>query len=763
MFVRYFAYNVPIGFAMAMGTITGAHGQTPAGVAELPSETLSSGEVQQSQNREGEIVVMARRRSERLQDVPLAVTAFSAASLQQSGVTNTIEIANQTPGLVLTTQSAGLTAFIRGVGSTDVSAGQEASVATYIDGVYVASPYGAIFSLNNVERVEVLKGPQGTLFGRNATGGILQVITRTPQHDPSLEGSLAYENYDTIQGKLYGTTGLSDTLAADVALFYRNQRDPYGRNVDTGADNIRTREFAIRSKMVFEPVDALSFTLSGGYYRNQVVGTGSSRQLYPGLVALDGVTTYTGGYYNTTGNVTGILHVRGYDVALTGQADLGAVNLKSITSYRRLKVRHQFDNDFTTAAIVDAYIDAQVYRTFTQEVQLSSPEGSPLSWIAGTFFMHDQSGFGGDHGLGLFGSGIGLPAPMGVGLRNMIRTNSYSAFGEVTVPLGASTKFTAGARYTADHRRISGVTYILSDAVTFEKVGATIIPSNSATFNKLTYRAILDHHFTRDIMAYGSFSRGFKSGNFNTGSPLDPAFRPEVLDALEVGVKSDLFDRLLRLNAALYRYNYKDLQLPIQTGPSISTVNAASARITGVEIEGTLNASRQFKIDFGANYLHTRFRSFPNAPCLVPSSAGADTQCGVVPISACTFATSTPIENQFVCDLTGNQLPRAPKWTFNIQPVYSLTTKIGKFTLSAAYNHNSGYFWDSQNTLRQKAYDLLNSSLSWQSSSEALTARLYAKNITKTEYATFAYSSLTGDGYAPAPPRTYGVELGFKF
>jgi iron complex outermembrane receptor protein len=430
-----------------------------------------------------------------------------------------------------------------------------------------------------------------------------------------------------------------------------------------------------------------------------------------------------------------------------------------------MSVRQPFDNDFTEAPIIDVYIDDQRYKTFTQEVQALSDPSSKIKWIVGMFYMHDKSGFGGPQGLGLYGAGIGLPPPLGVGIHNKITTDSYAGFGEATLPLSEFTNLTVGARYTKDKRELSGYTDVLTDPDTRTVIATTpISPEPDKSFSKTTFRAILDHRFVEGLMGYASFSRGFKAGNFNTVSSTDPPFKPEELDAYQIGVKSDLLKGRLRLNIDAYRYKYKEIQLPVSNGPTISTINAAKATIHGVELAGTVVATNQFTIDFGANWLKAEFDSFPNAPCFLPASVGTAVPCGKANVATdCVPTLPTPTAVQYSCNLADNRLPNTPKFTANLAPTYTLDSSIGRFTGSVGYSYTDSFYWESSNTLKQDSYSLVNAQIRWVDRREAWGVKLFAANLTDKKYVVFGQTGLNGYSLAAGSPRTYGVEISYTF
>ncbi|MGE4430547.1 MAG: TonB-dependent receptor [Sphingobium sp.] len=690
-----------------------------------------------------DIIVTATRRDERLSDVPIAVSAFSQSQLTNARVENTIDLANVTPGLAVAKQAGGQIIFLRGVGSADGTAGQEAAVATYIDGVYISAAKLAFTALNNIDHVEVLKGPQGTLFGRNATGGLIQIITRTPSHDPTVEASLSYGNYDTVVGKFYGSNGLSDTLAIDLAVSLQRQGDGYGVNTTSGRDVGLEEYTVLRSKLVYDHAGT-KVTLIGDYSEN--MNRSDARVALPGVVNLDG-NLPPSGFWDTNTGVDPLYRSKSWGVSGRIDQELGNLTLVSISAYRYGQARQRFDNDLSRESATDVQTN-ELFKTYTQEIQLQSNPDAPFTWILGGFYMHDRNGFRDPVGLGLFGSAFGG----GVGLSNYVRTNSYSVFGEGTYALTEQLRIRAGLRYTIDKRELLGTTYVFpasaSDVVTqnpfVPPAPSAIIPATKqrATFKDPSYRVVLDYKPDPDMLIYASYSRGFKSGSFNATSTTSPSFQPERIDAVEIGAKGS-FARSFRFGIAGYYYWYADLQLPVANGTTIITSNAAKSEIYGIDLDGQWTLTDNFSLSFGGAWTHARYTSYPGAQCTTRLPTGR--------------------VDRVICDVSGNIIARTPKYTFNLSGNYMVETQSGDFSANATIAYNDGFNWDADNRLKQDSYWLLNGQIGWKAPGKGWGLSIFGRNLLNTRYSVYESAVNFGDQRSVAPPRTYGVELSVKY
>ena len=348
-------------------------------VAAFVSSTVSAQALE-------EVFVTAQKRDENIQTVPLAISAITSDSAASSGVRTTADIGMAVPGITVTTQSTALMFYIRGIGTVGGQAGQESAIATFVDGVYQPSLTGAMLTLNNVERIEVLKGPQGTIYGRNATGGAINVITQTPSFDTHFKAEAGYGNLDSSTVNFYATSKLFDHVAGDIAFAYARQGEGFGKDVTTGKDvNKQDKDVAVRTKLLWEPSDDTRIILSGDYSESN----GSMGMSFRGLPSTSAMMTgqkgFPHGYYDTQGNVQPYLSIRSSGGSARIEQDLNFAQFTSITAYRKLDNFQDGDLDAGPLQLIEFPL-TEKNSQFTQEFQLASDSGS-VNWIAGLYYL----------------------------------------------------------------------------------------------------------------------------------------------------------------------------------------------------------------------------------------------------------------------------------------------------------------------------------------------------------------------------------------
>jgi iron complex outermembrane recepter protein len=685
-----------------------------------------------------EIVVTAQRRRENLQDVPITVQAFSAQALESSGITNATDLARAVPGMTMPTSAGFTLPHLRGVGITAIGPGIENSVALYVDGVYRGSSSSDALALNNIASIEVEKGPQGTLFGRNATGGLIQIATKDPVAGPmSGSASLGYANYQTTSGDVY-VTGGSDLIAGDFAARASHQAQGWGVNLFNGEDvNATDLDLSLRSKWLIRPTDTTKLTVIFDYVDVKFSTSALSN-------------------YGNTPNIfypAGLPYTPPYDVYIYTQPqrqlqdggvsvqldqDLGFATLVDIVAYRRDTYRWNNEADLGPEPYaINAPV--QIDKQFSDELQLLSPAGSRLTWIAGLIYYYADNG---DDPQIVTNSGLAVNPAKPITLivnRSYQETSSVAAYGQGTLDLGLRTKLTIGARYTNEQRGIDGLQMGYLNGV----VPVTLASADTSVVTHTpTWRTALDHDFTDTVHAYASYNRGFKSGGYNVTAPTAAPYSPEKLDAYEVGLKTQFLDRRVTLNTAGFYYNYNNVQVARFVNGSPQVYNGGAAKLYGLDTDLTTRITERLSVTGGFELLHTEFTSFPKAD----------------------FFNSCAKPYPTVCSLSasGNQLPQAPNASFTVNVDYRVPLPTGELNLNVNSASSSGYFYAPNNEFRQTPYTLVNGSARWEHN-QYPSVSLWAKNITNQVIPISLNQSANNTAVAYGAPRTFGITIAMTF
>lgn len=721
-----------------------------------------------------EVVVTANRRPENRQLVPTTIATLDAEELSKQGVATVGELPRIVPGLFIQRSGAASNLYMRGVGTNTAGFNAEAPVAIYLDGLYIPNPGSSPFSFNNIERLEILKGPQGTLYGRNSTGGLINIITRDPSlQAPEIDASLSLANYETVSSNIYASVPMGENLAASVAFTRTEQNEGWGRNTVDGSDLFTNEETAVQGKIRWTPTESTVVQLQG-MYADVETDQGNVNSVYPGSIGMDGNTFL--GRYIAGDRRTPFVTSEFRNVALKIEQDVGFADLMSLTGYieaEALSLLNRFGipGELGGQGTVWSNIFGRS-RTFSQELQLSSKETSesPFSWITGLYYLHDKTmtrfdtlspclGATADTCMSLPGNG----APT----RNTAYpvTRSYAVYGEGTYEFTPTTRLTLGARYTSDRKSLSGLNSYLQGLPNSITEGPPALPQpirpglpagarpaipTSRTYEEPSFKVVLAQDLADDVHAYVSFNRGFRSGTYNVTSFSNPPIEPEILDAYELGVKSTLFDRMLRLNGALFYMDYKDIQLRTSAPPapvgSVIVYNAASARIRGVDLDFEFAPTAQLMLTGSAEYLDARFGRLLSQ-CSVPPGPG---------VGGGGNRTVLP------CDNSDHRMPYAPRWSYTLGATYTIESDIGSFAFGVSDAYKGEMTWDPAGRLAQDAYHLINSDLTWTSPERNFQVQLFVRNWTD-EYYLVAGSETSADLHVPGAPRTYGIKLGYRY
>ena len=743
----------------------------PAPGAEVPTEGTAppaSVETQDTaaQGSDQDIVVTARRRNEVLQDVPIAVTAYSAEQLDRQGALDITDISDTTPNVNLETSrgtNTTLTAFIRGVGQQDPVAGFEQGVGLYLDDVYLNRPQGALLDIYDVERIEVLRGPQGTLYGRNTIGGAVKYVTRRLAEVP--EGSVRVNlgTYNQLDVIVSASTPLVEGFRVGASVA-RLSRDGFGKNLTTGEENYNKDIIAGRGTLEFEPAENIFFRLSGDYTYDSSNPRGGHR-LIPSLIGnfavLDDVFDTRGGLTDPT------QRVKGGGVAFHGEIGLNDWRkLRSITSYRRDKTQTPIDFDATP--LVDLDVPAKYKnKQFSQEVQ-AVIESGPLAGIVGFYYLDANAANIFDVRLYTLGALLGAPGFTAT-TSGDVDTKTWAGFGDFTYDITSQISLSAGIRYTSDkrHAKVLRRNYVLGGQPGLggsPPFGVGIPGAITSNFDgrrkdtAWTPRFSISFKPNEDHNLYASYSRGFKGGGFDPrgqtsnapgDTPTTPptaeqiydfmAFDPETVDSYELGWKGSAISRRLRWALAVFQADYKDVQVPGSSGcttlvagvPVTSfcgiTTNAGKARFRGVELETNAVlaedlASSGDRLNFAGSvgYLDAKYLEF-----LAPVTPGQP------PIDVSDFY----------------KIQNTPKWTLSGGLDYDTPAFGGRLNLNStlSYRSKSQQFERASPGLDQKGYALLDGNIVWRAPGNRFTVGLHGKNLLDKEYVVSGYNFLTAD------------------
>ena len=663
-----------------------------------------------------DIVVTAERRETTLQDTPVSVTAMSGETLNAIGIRNLEDFQFFVPGVSITNDALAIV-NIRGIGTSAFGVATDPSSTVHYDGVYIPRPTTSYQDLYDVERIELLRGPQGVLFGRNSAGGTLLITSRPPTDQ--LEGTLALTvgNYDrlTLSGTISGPLG--DGVRGRLTVL-RNRRDGIYRDPVTGRRYQNDDNYAARATVAFDPSDGLEIVLRADYSREDETGYPSVREQYPQEFR-DAGAFIPRNRRELALNTRPVNDVEAWGLSATVNYDLGGTTLRSISAYRGSRVAQVLDVDSTTLFLRDIAFDERS-RSFTQELQLLSDSGDRLRWILGAFYLNER----GSDQIQIIEPARRLAIPE----RNV--TNAYALFGQATYSLTDAFRLTAGLRYSYEEKNF-GFQVFVGDVLVD---GAR--PSDS--WSSFTPRLVAEYDVTDDVLAYASASRGFKSGGFQLGDGRP--FLPESLWSYELGLKSYFFDRRLRLNIGGFYYDYTNLQVVEYVNGVATTTNAGQATITGAEIELTARPSRNLSINSSLAYLDARYDVFFDQ--------------GV--------------------SLAGNRLPNAPEWnlTFGVQYDIDLG-EMGRLSLRGDAAYRSRVFFKANNDrlFSNDGYVLVNSRISLAMPGEHWEIAIFGRNLTNTRYATYRTvgTDTTGISNPSLPlavfgePRQYGIQVRYTF
>ncbi len=740
--------------------------------------TGAAAEEGRSSGRIEEIVVTAQKRETNLQDTPLAVSAFSGADLDTAGALEIEDLTFVVPNLHYgRTQGGpqgpgGIT--IRGISS----AGGDRSTAFHVDGVYInAGAAAEVLTFFDVERVEVLRGPQGTLYGRNATGGAVNVISKPPTEEFEAFGDIQLGNFDQIRSRAVLNAPLIGDRAFARLSLVQEDRDGFQRNLTTdrrSQDADDARDFGARGQMLFRPIEDVSLTVRGTYSHRGGVGV-ANRIIgdYPSEIFLQPDQPVGLDLYNdseASPNPTNPRHVRADFIGNRDETQwnvnaqlswelpelplLGATELTAIASYSKRDDERVVDSDLADIPLLSVGFDDEVAE-IVSEVRLSSVDSDHLEWVAGVFYLDSEE----DLTIG----GRSLPFSL-VNPAFEITTEqltqrddrSFAVFGQATYTLFDDWRLTGGLRYSYDEKNATfdqpPVFLLPGDEMPFIPGTASV---DRVTWDEVTGKVGVDWQLFDDHMLYAAVSRGYKAGVINTAPRLDqstglptgdslPNADPEIIWSYEAGAKNLFFDNRLQLNLTGFYYDYQDLQVTVVVENTFATQNAAEATVWGFELETMARPVPELLLIANASYLNAEYDQF--------------------------IGFREEDRFQLPADFSGNQLTRAPRYSVNLAAQYDFDIgKWGVVSPRVQFYASDDVFFRSANdrTDKQDNYTKTDVRLGWQSEGGALSVAGFIDNVNNQDViqSQIVGTSLVGWPLTTAldEPRTMGVRVAYRF
>ncbi len=712
---------------------------------EAPDETT---ETEETTSYLPTVKVTARKVSEDVQDVPLSISAFDAAALEAYGFTDTMSIDEHVPNLEIKSFGGQPNIFIRGVGNNDFNATTISPVGIYSDDVLQGLTGGQLMQMFDMERVEVLRGPQGTLFGRNTTGGAINFYSRKPGDAVDGQIRIGLGNYNLTEIEGAATLILAPGKLATRVAGKTTKNDGDRRNLFNGERANAVDLSAIRAVTRFTPTGSLEFiwNIHGGRDRSDYT-QGKPEGAINGADIL--------GYADPAPNNAEFININGenrhfadtWGTSLIASWDLGGMMLKSVTAYEDVETDYCGDIDQSPNS-TDELCFLTDGTQFSQELNLSSATDSPLSWIGGLYFLQEDLNYS-LTGL-LFGDVPGFASPL---LHDSDReTTTAAAYGEATYRFTDNFSLTGGLRYTSEEKDARINSDLVFGLFETEPAGLVVplVPESSLSdsWDAFSGRLIGRYEFLDDEMVYASVSRGFKSGGFNLGAIFDPneltTVEPEYLTSYEIGLKSTTLGGRLRANLAAFYYDYSDLQVFTFTQGSsaanpivIALENAANAEVSGIEAEFIAAPTLQTNITLGLGYLKAEYKDY------ISDIAG---------------------------DLSGNRLPGAPEWNINFAAQHAFAIADGfELTPRIEYSYTDQRYFDI-NQLEaissRGSHSLINARLSLSPIDAGWEFALWGKNLADEDYITDAGDLRATLGFIPqyyGPRRSYGLQVSAKF
>lgn len=697
-----------------------------------------------------EIIITAQKRETNIQDTPVAISAFGSEKLEHSGIQSVSDLASHVPSLQFSNFGNIVFMALRGIGMENATAGGDPGVAYHMDGVYLGRPSATMANFWDVERMEVLRGPQGTLYGRNTTGGSVNMITKKPVDTRQLYGDMTIGDYDWLRTRLTANLPLNHSVFSRISIL-KEDRDGYQENVFPGgreaddADSVGARAHLLWDLTgKFELLTTLNYHDFDGIGSSHVI-TGPFPSLIAGGPRFDGLTNFNRAHRTSKDTrETGSNTFKG--VTTTAKWDLGSSLLTSITAYHETDYESYFDSDGTEEFITDLRIQ-ESSEQFSQELQLASNNQGTMEWIVGMYYFHENADrFSTIHDPAVYDAAAvaaGLPfgtengLPLGFVVGGDVTTDSLAIFGQLTYELVDAIHLTLGLRYSRDEKTSDDIRF--SDAFT----GMDIHAAPEEDWSEPTGKIGIAWDASQDSMIYATLSRGYKSGGINQTSPQSAVYDPEFLNAFEIGAKNNFFEDRLQINVAGYYTEVEDLQV-VTFGPSGSRIeNAAEATISGLEVEFIYLPLPNISVDGSIATMDSEYND---------------------------FATTDPLNTAVgIQDLSGNAMNRAPDAMISLGGQFQWTLAQSTLTLRGEYFYQSEVFFRpfNEQAARADSYENVNVRLMFETDDEKWNAEVFVHNLTDEDQIANILRTIPTYAGLPLttfkPPRQIGLRIGYRW
>ncbi|WP_454887538.1 TonB-dependent receptor [Sphingomonas oryzagri] len=712
----------------ATGVCAQASGQPPATPQTATPQPASGASI-------GEIVVTAEKRSNSAQNTPIALAVYDKSALLRNGVGDVHSLSVMSPAINIGASTGTTILTVRGISSRDTTEIGDPDVAVSIDGIYLQRPTGMNAAFYDLDRVEVLLGPQGTLYGRNSVGGAVNIISQKPEANFGgyLQAEVGNYNAHNFEGAI--NVPITDNFYARVSGVSRDH-DGY-RDTSPAGKGDDEHDHGGRVQFLWKPTDRLTVQVGGSFLKQTGYGSaidGEPLTYDPTHTVVTNRPPDSDGATHFAHNATGNLDINDKLARAQVNYDFGGVSLTYLGGYHRQDYENFYDTD-GNAIKSFTYLRHELSKDVSQELRLASNNQKGFVWQFGGYYFHENLQVNNFLNTDPFGTSVNLRE-----YHYHVPVSAYAAFGQASYDVTNKLRLTGGVRYSRDSKARTGYTYqgsLTQDVSSGTAVRTYGIDDEHEKSSKVTYHAAIDYQATPRNLLYAKFDTGYKDGGFNNFG--FPSYGPETITAYEVGSKNRFLNGRVQLNASAFYYDYKNQQVTelVPSQPTAIILNAGKSRIYGADLQGIVKPSASSQFDFSVAWLHARF---------------VDLQVA---------------NGSSNLNLDGNDEVQAPKWSITGGYQYTFNTKGGDLTLRLQTQFRSSYHLTINNVPsdKQDAFTRSDATLTYKPAGTHFTFEAFVRNLENAVVITNANVSTTYGSilYQFDPPRTYGARVRYDF